>query len=77
MTAAPAPGARPRGGNQRAVGMAMLGSALALATAAVLVVAGTIPFDPDIRPWVAAGVGLAAAVDAAFALYFLRMASHS
>lgn len=77
MTTPSAPARGPRGGNQRAVGMAMLGSALALFTGAALIVAGTISFDPDVRPWAASGVALAAAVDAAFAVYFLRMASHS
>ncbi len=75
MTTPSVPARGARGGTQRAVGMAMLGSALALITAAALIVAGTISFDPDVRPWAAAGVGLAAAVDAALAIHFLRSAS--
>jgi hypothetical protein len=71
------PSAPARGGSRRAVGMAMLGSALALLTAAALIVAGTISFAADVRLWAAAGVGLAGIVDAALALHFLRTASHS
>jgi hypothetical protein len=59
----------------RIVGMALLGSAIALATLAVLTYAGTLPVDPAVGGWVAAGAGIAAALDALIGLYFLRAAS--
>ena len=46
-------------GNKRAVGMALLGSSIAMATVAALAYAGVLPFDPAVRVWVAAGVGVA------------------
>lgn len=75
MSAAPANGPRP--GSQRAVGMAMLGSAIALATVAALAYGGMLPFDEDVRVWVAAGVGIAAILDALIGFFFLRSSSQS
>lgn len=59
-------------GNKRAVGMALLGSSIAMATVAALAYAGVLPFDPAVRVWVAAGVGVAAVLDALIGLFFLR-----
>lgn len=72
-----APANAPRPGSQRAVGMAMMGSAIALATVAVLAYAGILPFDPAVRVWVAAGVGIASVLDALIGLFFLRSSSQS
>ncbi len=62
-------------GNKRAVGMALLGSSIAMATVAALAYAGVLPFDPAVRVWVAAGVGVAAVLDALIGLFFLRSSS--
>lgn len=62
-------------GNKRAVGMALLGSSIAMATVAALAYAGVLPFDPAVRIWVAAGVGVAAVLDALIGLFFLRSSS--
>jgi hypothetical protein len=61
----------------RAIGLAMLGSAIALATLAALAYAGVLPVAEDIRGWMAAGVGLAAVIDALIGVYFLRASSQS
>lgn len=61
--------------NKRAVGMALLGSSIAMATVAALAYAGVLPFDPAVRVWVAAGVGVAAVLDALIGLFFLRSSS--
>lgn len=66
-----------RAGTSRAVGMAMLGSAIAMATLAALAYARVLPFDDAIRGWVAAGVAVAAVIDGAIGIYFLRAASQS
>ncbi len=71
------PSSAARAGTSRAVGMAMLGSAIAMATLAALAYAGVLPFDDAIRGWVAAGVGVAAVIDGAIGIYFLRAASQS
>ncbi len=76
MSGAARPSSSPgRAGASRAVGMAMLGSAIAMATLAALASAGVLPFDESIRGWVAAGVGVAAVIDGAIGIYFLRAAS--
>lgn len=75
MSASPARSPRP--GSQRAVGMALMGSSIALATVAALAYAGVLPFDPAVRVWVAAGVGLAAVLDALIGFFFLRSSSQS
>ena len=61
--------------NKRAVGMALLGSSIAMGTVAALAYAGVLPFDPAVRVWVAAGVGVAAVLDALIGLFFLRSSS--
>lgn len=71
------PSSAARAGTSRAVGMAMLGSAIAMATLAALAYAGVLPFDDSIRGWVSAGVAVAAVVDGAIGIYFLRAASQS
>jgi len=63
--------------SSRAVGMAMLGSAIAMATLAALTYARVLPFDDAVRGWIAAGVGVAALLDGAIGIYFLRAASQS
>ncbi|MEZ5418989.1 MAG: hypothetical protein R2708_16855 [Vicinamibacterales bacterium] len=55
----------------------MLGSAIALVTVAALAYTGTLPIEPDVRGWVAAGAGLAAVFDVLIGLYFLRASSQS
>ncbi len=70
----PSPQSSPAG-NKRAVGMALLGSSIAMATVAALAYAGVLPFDPAARVWVAAGVGVAAVLDALIGLFFLRSSS--
>ncbi|MBP7779543.1 MAG: hypothetical protein KA371_20695 [Acidobacteria bacterium] len=72
---APSPAARAK--TARAVGMAMLGSAIAMATLAALAYARVLPFDEAVRGWVVAGVALAAVLDGAIGYYFLRAASQS
>jgi hypothetical protein len=71
------PSSAARAGTSRAVGMAMLGSAIAMATLAALAYARVLPFDDAIREWVAAGVAVAAVIDGAIGVYFLRAASQS
>ncbi len=76
MTLRPAalsPAARAR--TSRGVGMALLGSALAMAALAALAYAGVLALDDATRGWVVAGVGLAALLDGALGLYFLKASS--
>lgn len=61
----------------RGIGLAMLGSAIALATLAALTYAGVVPFDDGVRGWVSAGVGMAAVLDGAIGFFFLRASSQS
>jgi hypothetical protein len=77
MSGAPRPAPSARAGTSRAIGMAMLGSAIAMATLAALAYAGVLPFDGAIRGWVSAGVAVAAVIDGAIGIYFLRAASQS
>jgi hypothetical protein len=72
----PSPSAA-RASQMRGVGMAMLGSAIAMAMLAALAYARVLPFDDAVRGWVAAGVALAAVLDGAIGLYFLRTSTHS
>jgi hypothetical protein len=65
------------GGTQRGVGFAMLGSASALAVVAALAYGGVLPVEPAVRGWMAAGTALAAVLDGAIGLYFLRAAFQS
>jgi hypothetical protein len=62
---------------QRTVGMAMLGSAIALGACAALTAAGIVPMAVEVRSWAAGGLALAAMLDAALAVYFLRMSPPS
>jgi hypothetical protein len=71
------PSAAARAKTARGVGMAMLGSAIAMATLAALAYGRVLPFDDAARGWVSAGVALAAVLDGAIGLYFLRTASQS
>ena len=71
------PSSAARAGTSRSIGMAMLGSAIAMATLAALAYAGVLPFDDSIRGWVSAGVALGAVIDGAVGIYFLRAASQS
>ena len=57
---------------QRGVGMAMLGSTIALLTMSTLAWAGVLPIAEEIRGWSAAGIAVAAVVDGVLGLYFLR-----
>jgi hypothetical protein len=70
------PGAPPAA-TYRTIGMAMLGSAIALGACAALTAAGTLPMAEEVRSWAAGGLGLAAVLDAAVAIYFLRMSPPS
>lgn len=72
-----APPGSARANTMRGVGMAMLGSALALAMLAALAFARVLSFDDAVRGWVSAGVALAAVLDGALGLYFLRTSSQS
>jgi hypothetical protein len=72
------PGSAPslrRASAQRATGMAMLGSTIALLVMAALTWAGLLPVGDGIRGWATAGIALAAVVDGAIGLYFLRASS--
>ncbi len=74
----PAPAVNPslrRAAAQRGVGMAMLGSTIALLTMAALTWAGVLPVGDDIRGWAAGGIAVAAVVDGILGLYFLRASS--
>ena len=71
------PSAATRARTARAVGMAMLGSAIAMATLAALAYAGVLPLDDAVRGWVASGVALAAVLDGAIGVYFLRTSFQS
>lgn len=75
MTTPAAAASAARARTARSVGMAMLGSAIAMVTLAGLAWTQVLPFDPAVRGWVSAGVALAAVLDGALGLYFLRAAS--
>jgi hypothetical protein len=62
---------------QRTIGMGMLGSAIALGTCAACAAVGVLPMAADVRSWAVGGLVLAAVLDAAIAVYFLRMSSPS
>lgn len=64
-----------RANAQRATGMAMLGSTIALLVMATLTWAGVLPVGDGIRGWATAGMAIAAVVDGAIGLYFLRASS--
>lgn len=68
---------RPNPGVSRTVGMAMLGSSIALATIGVATYSGLLPVDHSVRGWMAAGLALAAVLDAVIGLHFLRASSQS
>jgi hypothetical protein len=70
-------GTPPRPATHRTVGMAMLGSSIALGACAALTAAGVVPMADAARQWAAIGLGVAAVLDAALALYFLRMSPSS
>ena len=72
--AAPLPSNR-RAAAQRATGMAMLGSTIALVVMAALTWAGLVPAAEGIRGWAVAGIVAAAAVDGVIGVYFLRASS--
>lgn len=71
---APNPSIR-RAAAQRGVGMAMLGSTIALLTIAALTWARVLPVGEDIRSWTAGGIAVAAVIDGVLGLYFLRASS--
>ncbi len=78
MTPLPGPpSAARRASTSRGLGMAMLGSALAMATLAVLAYVGVLPLDEAVRAWVVAGVAMAALLDGAIGYYFLQASSKS
>ena len=62
---------------QRGVGMAMLGSTIALLTMAALTWTGVLPVGEDIRGWTAGGIAVAAVIDGVIGLFFLRASSQS
>ncbi len=64
-----------RAAAQRGVGMAMLGSTIALLTIAALTWARVLPVAEDIRGWTAGGIVVAAIIDGILGLYFLRASS--
>jgi hypothetical protein len=64
---APSPAIR-RAAVQRGVGMALLAMA-------ALTWAGALAIDEDIRGWTTAGIAVAAVIDGAIGLYFLRVSS--
>lgn len=74
MPPAPAPAVQ-RAIAQRGTGMAMLGSAIALLVMATLTWAGLLPVGDGIRGWATAGIAIAAVVDGAIGIYFLRASS--
>jgi len=55
--------------------MAILGSAIALLVMATLTWAGLLPVGDGIRGWATAGIAIAAVVDGAIGIYFLRASS--
>ena len=75
MPAPPVSSSSPRPAAQRATGMAILGSSVALFVIAGLTWAGIVGVAGDIRGWAATGLMAAAAVDAAIGVYFLRASS--
>ena len=60
---------------QRGVGMAMLGSTIALLIIALLSWTGVLPVGEDVRGWTAGGMAVAAAIDGVIGLHFLRASS--
>ena len=60
---------------QRATGMVMLGSTLALVVIAAVTWAGFVPAADGIREWATAGIGVAALFDGAIGIYFLWASS--
>jgi len=74
MPPAPAPAVQ-RANAQRATGMAILGSAIALLVMATLTWAGLLPVGDGIRGWATAGIAIAAVVDGVIGIYFLRASS--
>lgn len=62
---------------QRGVGMALLGSSVALLAMAGLAAGGMLPLDASVRGWASAGIGVAAVLDGLIGLYFLRASSQS
>jgi len=76
MPPAPAPAVH-RANTQRATGMAMLGSSIALLVMAALTWAGLLAASDGIRGWATAGMAIAAIVDGSIGLYFLRASSQS
>jgi hypothetical protein len=60
---------------QRTTGMAMMGSAVALAVVAALTWVGVVPMGEGIREWATAGIAVAAVFEGAIGLYFLRASS--
>jgi len=55
--------------------MAMLGSTIALLAMSALTWARVLPISEDVRVWTAAGIAVAAVIDGAIGLYFLRASS--
>jgi len=70
-------GTPPRPSTYRTIGMAMLGSSIALGACAALTAAGILAMADEARQWAAIGLGVAAGLDAILAIYFLRMSSSS
>jgi hypothetical protein len=70
-------GTPPRPSTYRTIGMAMLGSSIALGACAALSAAGILPMADQARQWAAIGLSVAAGLDAILAIYFLRMSSSS
>lgn len=68
-------GAIRRAAAQRGVGMAMVGSTIALLGMAALAWAGVLSVAEDIRVWTAAGIAVAAVIDGGIGLFFLRASS--
>jgi len=64
-----------RANAQRATGMAMLGSTIALLVMAALTWAGLLTVGDGIRGWATAGIAIAALVDGSIGIYFLRASS--
>jgi len=71
----PQPSSDQRQRAQRATGLAMIGSAMALVVLAALTWAGVMPFDGSIRGWAATGIGMAGVLDGLLGAYFLRASS--
>ena len=72
MSPASAPQSTQRANAQRATGMAMLGSTIALVVFSAFAWAGLLPIDAGNRGWASAGLAAAAMFDGAIGFYFLR-----